>query len=514
MKYRFKVKNIGLSTGGIKVAVLSPEDAKEMDVWAKDRLLVHKDGRTLTTIVDIDVEGRFVKKGTIGFFYEVSRLLKTKDRDTVSVEPTGVPRSITYIRKKMDGGTLSEEEINEIIDDIIHDELSEGETSAFITSVYIRGLNTKETVALTNAIVHSGPTLKLEKEVILDKHCIGGVPGNRTTMLIVPMVVAAGGIMPKTSSRAITSPAGTADTMEVLAPVDLSVDEIKEVVNKVGGCIVWGGGSGMAAADDKLIQIRHPLRLDPEGVMIASILAKKKAVGATHVLIDIPIGKGAKILTRKEAQDLSRKLIHIGAELGMQVHCIITPGDHPIGNAIGPALEARQTLEILSGEKKVAELRKKAVIMAGLLLELGGLTEKGNGPKLAERTLSSGKALEKFREIIEAQGGNPKIKPEDIPLGDKRVTIKAEEGGRIFAINNKIIASIARVAGAPRDKGAGVFLYVEKGDKIKKGDKVMTIFAESERKLDAALEIYENNNPIELTEIVLEEYSPEITEVE
>jgi AMP phosphorylase len=375
--------------------------------------------------------------------------------------------------------------------------------------MYIRGLNDNETVALTKAIVNSGTTLDLKRRPILDKHCIGGVPGNRTTMLIVPIVAAAGLTIPKTSSRSITSPAGTADSMAVLAPVCFNEAEITDIVTKANGCIVWGGGVNLAAADDKLIKIRHPLNLDPRGVLLASILAKKKAVGATHVLVDIPMGKGAKIATRDEAAILANEFMNIGSRLGMEIQCIVTPGYDPVGKAVGPGLEAREILRILNGETVSPDLLEKSLVMAGLLLEAGGAAKQGMGRQMAAEILQSGKALAKMREIISLQGGNPDVKPGDIHIGDKTYDFIAQESGRIHFINVKHISTIARAAGAPVDAGAGIYLYAEKGDKIVKGEKVFTVYSESERKLAAAQELCEKLQPVEMEKIILGGYSTE-----
>jgi len=272
---------------------------------------------------------------------------------------------------------------------------------------------------------------------------------------------------------------------------------------------VWGGAVNLAAADDKLIKIRHPLNLDPRGVLLASILAKKKAVGATHVLIDIPMGKGSKVQTKMDADSLAADFMDLGSRLGMEIECIITPGYDPVGCAIGPALEAREVMKILQGEKVSSELREKSLVMAGIMLEMVGKAARGNGRTMASRLLGSGDALKKMREIIGEQGGDPKIRANDIAIGSKTLDFDAKDNGRIHFINNKSISAIARAAGAPADKGAGIYLHVDKGDKIKHGQKLFTIYAESERKLTLAHEMAENMYPFEMDKIILEEYGVE-----
>jgi AMP phosphorylase len=352
--------------------------------------------------------------------------------------------------------------------------------------------------------VDSGSELNLQAKQVFDKHCIGGVAGNRTTMLMVPIITAAGLTMPKTSSRAITSPAGTADTMEVLAPVSLGKEDIEAIVNKAGGCIVWGGAVNLAAADDKLIRIRHPLALDPRGMLLASILAKKKAVGATDVIIDLPIGEGAKIKTKQEATILAKQFNSLGQSLGMNVHSLLTDGDHPIGMAIGPALEAIETLRILKNEKVSQELLLKSAQLSGMLLEIGGVVEEGKGFKTAQYLVASGKADKKFRDIIEMQGGDPEIGVDDVETGKVTYEVKSEVTGRIEHIDNKGISATVRGAGAPQDKGAGMYMHVEDGDKVYKGDPLFTVHANSDRKIQQALDVYEKVQPIRFARIILE----------
>jgi AMP phosphorylase len=313
------------------------------------------------------------------------------------------------------------------------------------------------------------------------------VPGNRTTMVLVPILAAAGMTIPKTSSRSITSPAGTADTMEVLCPVSFSAKKMSEIVNKVGACIAWGGAVNLAAADDKLIKLRHPLSLDPEGMLLASILAKKSAVGATHVLIDIPVGKETKIKTIAEANHLKREFIKIGKKIGMHIHVMISDGDEPVGSGIGPALEARDVLWLLKRDaRRPMDLERKSVYMATRLLHIAGLK---NAKQMVLDILDSGAAYSKMRQIIEAQGGNPDIEPDNIHLGKYRYTFKAKKSGTIMDIDNVTINKVARVAGAPEDKGAGVYLYKHERQIVKKGEPIFTIFAESEKKLEFALHI-------------------------
>ena len=419
---------------------------------------------------------------------EVLDKLHVIHNQAVDLKPTGKPESLTHIREKLMGKELSYENLFGIAKDITNDALTDIEKTYFVSACFTRGLSHNEIVNLTKAMVEAGTKIKFG-DMVLDKHCVGGVPGNRTTMIVIPIIAAAGFIIPKTSSRAITSPAGTADTMECLAKVELSEHKIKEIVKKTGACIVHGGAMNLAPADDKIIEVEHPLSIDAEGQLLASVMAKKYSVSATHVLIDIPMGKSTKADTRSKAEHLKKMFELIGKKLGMNVKVILTDGSQPIGHGIGPLLEAEDVMAVLRNDPLApADLRKKALMMAGILLEMTGKYRKGSGIKIAKEILQSGKALQKMNHIITAQG-----KQKMPSLGTFCYHVRSRYIGRVQEIDNEIIAKIARIAGAPEDKGAGLYIKKYKGDIIKRGDVLYTLYAESQFKWDLALEFLRKN---------------------
>jgi AMP phosphorylase len=500
--YILRAKIFDVDTGK-NIIVLNEDEAQEMDIFMGDRVMLKEGERKCTAIVDLS--DTLVKRGEVVLFSDTAKEIGSKHGDMIEVSPTSNPASIEIIKKKMDGGSLGDDEIKTVIDEIMENKLSETELASFVSALYIRGLSNDETVYLTNAIVGSGSTLELGVHPIVDKHCSGGVAGNRTTMILVPIIAVAGLYIPKTSARSITSPAGTADTMEVLAPVTFKLEEMKEVVLKTHGCVVWGGAMDLAAADDKLIRIRNSMRLDPKGVLLASILAKKKSVGAEYVVIDIPVGRGAKIEDTRVANGLAKDFLEIGEKLGMKTECFITVGNGPIGEGIGPGLEARDVLKVLQGAGPY-DLAEKSLLLAGALLELCGKVENGKGYAVASDILKSGKALEKMREIIAAQGGNPKVRVEDIPIGSYKAEIKADKEGRIHHVDNRNISKIARAAGAPKNKGAGILMHVKQGDKVKVGDVLFEVIAESETKLSMALDVASKLEAVEMQKVILGKY--------
>lgn len=498
-KYFCTAKCVDITAGG-KIIVLNEAEAHENDLYASHRVLVRTAERQAIAIIDVSSD--LVRRGEAMLFAEMKDELAAKGGEQVEIKHLQRPASIEYIKKKMDGSPLESNEIETVMRELMENRLSEAELASFITSVYIRGMSDDEVVGLTNAVVATGQTLNLGRSPICDKHCVGGVAGNRTTMVVVPIIAAAGLYIPKTSSRSITSAAGTADTMEALCSVSLELDEMRSIVQKSGGCVVWGGALKLASADDRLIKIRNPLSLDPKGVMLASILAKKKSVGAEHVIIDIPIGRGVKIADKSEAKKLGEDFINIGKRLGMKVEVLVTDGSEPIGKGVGPALECIDVLSVLQNDGP-ADLRDKSCQLAGALLEMAGKVKKGRGADVANEIISSGKALSKFQEIVELQGGKQKVKSSDVPAAKYKHEVCAGHDGRIYHLDNRMLSKVARAAGAPNDKEAGVLLLRERGDRVRQGDVLFEIHSDSETKLDFAIKALEGWEPVELRKVVL-----------
>ncbi len=502
-------KNLPIATGNIVVAVLHSRDATLLDLRPNDRILLKHGRRKVVATVDIvgrngvhrnrDRVYQVLRQGQIGMFLEVQEALGVKTGNTVELSSAKKPESLQYIKNKLCGEKLQPAEIHAIIQDVTKGNLSAVEMAYFVAGSYIYELDMEEVFALTEAMVQSGSVLHFHKKVVVDKHCIGGVAANRTSMLLVPILAAAGLTIPKTSSRSITSAAGTADTVEFLAPIKLSLAQMQRVVKKTNGCLVWGGAMNLAPADDKIIQVEHPVSLDPTGQLLASILAKKKSVSATHVVIDIPLGRGAKVTDMKHAHMLKQKFEQLGKLLGMKILCMITDGSQPVGNGIGPALEARDVLWTLKNSPRGSVLlREKTLFMAAGLFELTRKAKKGKGLALARQILESGKAYEKFIEIIVAQGGK-EIRPEDIRLARQSFVVRAPKAGVITHIDNSIMNKIARIAGAPHDQEAGVYLHYHKGACVCKGEKLFTIYSDNKERLQYAVDVWKKQRGVEIT---------------
>ncbi|MFH1247235.1 MAG: AMP phosphorylase, partial [Candidatus Micrarchaeota archaeon] len=497
---KFRAKVIDIEAGQNEI-VLNEEEAKALNLQLLDRVKVKTNGKQVTAIVNFS--RRYVQVGEVEILAELGQALDVRTGDYVTLLQTQRPKSLDYIRKKLDKQLLSDKEINEIINDLMQEKLSSAELAAFITAVYMDELNSEETASLTSAIYNSGDKLEFEKgKVIVSEHSIGGVAGDRTSIILVPLLASLGLTIPKTCTRAISSASGTADTMEVFCPVSLSIDQIKKVVKKTGCCLVWGGAVNMAVADDKLIKIRNPLHLDPKSLLLASILAKKKAEGATHVLLDIPIGRGAKILELEKARELAQDFQTLGAKLEMKIDVAITDGGEPVSYSIGPALEAREVLKVLKGGDGL--LAEKTAIMAGMVLKMVRGVTKEEGYRIALHQLKIGKAYEKFKELVAAQGGDPEITESDINIGRLTFDVVADGDGKIDHIDNKAISNVCRSLGAPVNKSVGIVIHVRLGDKVKKGQTLYTMYADNKEKLNFAIEQAKENNVVEIEKIIIE----------
>ncbi len=486
---QLKVKDMDIATGGVQVAIVNHEDAHLLDLHHMDRVVLKKGDKKTVATIDIGESEKAVPKGQIGLFEEVLDAIGAKQDDAVILDFAEKPESVYYIKKKMDGKSLNSKEIHTIIKDIVDNKLTDIELTSFVVASYSHGMSLKEITYMTRSMAATGDQLKFDGKAVIDLHSIGGVPGNRTTMLMVPLLVAGGCIIPKTSSRAITSPAGTADTMEVLCSVSMNMQKLKKIIDDVGGFIVWGGAVNLAPADDKIIQVEHPLNIDAEGQMIASILAKKASVGATHLLLELPIGNDAKVKTRKEAVRLGNLFVKIGKKLGIKVKIVVTQGTKPIGKGIGPVLEARDVLWALKcDERAPKDLVKKSLELTGILFEFVGKTKKGKGKTMAAELLKNGSAYNAMERIVEAQGGKMP-EADSLKPGSFTYTFQAVKSGKLLDFDNHTIAKAARLAGAPIVKESGVYLHENCGNKLKKGQKILTVHANSKRKLEYAVKI-------------------------
>lgn len=430
---------------------------------ARSQVLITANGRQVyATLFQID--GDLLALDEAALSEAAWRLLGVAEGDAVLVAHAPALESLSSVRRRIYGQRLDAAAIDGIVTDVVAGRYTDVHLAAFLTATSAMPMDETETGYLTQAMVAAGDRLTWPARVVLDKHSIGGLPGNRTTPIMVAIVAAHGLVIPKTSSRAITSPAGTADAMETLAPVDLDIATLRRVVEAEGGCIAWGGSVRLSPADDIFIRVERALDIDAEGQLVASVLSKKIAAGATHVVLDIPIGATAKVRSEEAGRALAQRLEAVAAGFGLKALCVQSDGAQPVGRGIGPALEALDVLAVLQNKPQAPEdLRRRACRLAGAALELGGAAPPGTGTEAAERTIADGSAWAKFQRICEAQGGQriPPRAPLQRPLN-------AGRSGRVVHIDNRKIARLAKLAGAPDAKAAGLVLQVRLGTRSRR----------------------------------------------
>jgi len=443
------------------------------------------------------VTGDLLSPGEAGLSESAWRRLGLSEGETISVSHPRPLESLSKVRGKVYGRPLDAKALKEIVADIVAGRFSDIHISSFITACSARPLDQDEMVALTRAMTDAGDRLSWNMRPVVDKHCVGGLPGNRTTPIVVAIAAACGLTMPKTSSRAITSPAGTADAMETMAPVDLDITAMRRVVEREGGCVVWGGAVRLSPADDTLIRVERALDLDSEGQLVASVLSKKIAAGSSHLVLDLPVGPTAKVRSDDAASALSQSLLAVARAFDIEARIVVTDGRQPVGRGIGPALEARDVLAVLHcAPDAPRDLRDRALTLAGALLELAHAAEQGLGREVAARVLADGRAWAKFQRICEAQGGM-----REPPLAVHRRPVMATRPGRVSAIDNRRLAKVAKLAGAPDSKAAGVELHVRLGAEIGVGEPLYTVHAEAPGELAYSLDyVAANENIFELSE--------------
>ncbi|MGY6586708.1 MAG: thymidine phosphorylase family protein [Wenzhouxiangella sp.] len=462
---------------------------------AHARIRVECNGRRIiATLYQIDAD--WLAQGEAGLSESAWRRLGATEGDTLHLAHPQPLNSLSLVRARIFGQPFSTGDLGAIIRDIVAGRYADIHIAMFLTAMATRALSEEETRDLIQAMVEAGDRLDWSRPIIADKHCVGGLPANRTTPLVVAIIAACGLWMPKTSSRAITSPAGTADTMETLAPVDLDLAAMRRVVEREGGCVVWGGSVRLSPVDDMLIRVARVMDLDAEGQLIASVMSKKIAAGASHLVLDIPHGPTAKVRSLSEAQSLGDKLSAAATAFGVATRVIISDGSQPVGRGIGPSLEARDLMAVLDNQPDApADLRQRSLELAAELLELTGHVAKGAGFALAEKTLDSGAAAAKFRAICEAQGGLRQP-----PVAARQFPILAVRPGQVRRIDNRRLGRVAKLAGAPGAPAAGVDLHVRLGDSVAVGQPLFSIHAETAGELEYAREFaFSNGDIIELT---------------
>lgn len=483
--HSLRIKDLGIDTYRENIVFIRSDSSicKSEGFTALTRITIHSKEKKLVATLNM-VTSDLLEKGELSLSQEAMKTLNVKNGDSVTLSHLHPIESLAKVRAKMYRQSLDEQSFREIISDIVSGYYSNIEIAAFVSACAGNNLSVSEITSLTKAMIDVGSKLTWNKNMVLDKHCVGGLPGNRTSPIVVSIIAAAGLTIPKTSSRAITSPAGTADTMETITKVDLSIDRIKEIVESEGGCIVWGGSVKLSPADDLLIAVEKSLDIDSEGQMVASVLSKKSAAGSTHVIIDIPVGPSAKVRSMDEALRLQYYFKTVSEAIGLHTEIIITDGRQPIGKGIGPSLEAMDVIAVLKNLPDAPnDLKERAIMLSAALLKLSGKYGSGTETEIARSFLENGLAYKKFLKICEAQGDM-----KEPAYAKYHFDVKSELQGVVKSVDNRKLARIAKLAGAPQFPSAGILYNSPIGKKINKGDILFTIYAESNGELEYAKE--------------------------
>lgn len=483
-----KLRRLGINTHQEPVVYMRDDCpvCRSEGFSGQSRINVAVNGRSVIATLNV-VHAPWLEHGEAGLSEAAWRLLSAREGQEAHFSHAHPVASLSALRAKVYGHALTDGDLSAVVRDIVAGRYADVHLAAFVAACAGDHLSQDEIIGLTRAMVEVGQRLDWSHSQVMDKHCVGGLPGNRTTPIVVAIAAANGLCMPKTSSRAITSPAGTADTMETLAPVDLTLEQIRRVVDAEGGCIVWGGSVALSPADDVLIRVERALDVDSEGQLVASVLSKKIAAGSTHVVLDLPVGPTAKVRSTDAAQRLIKAIDSVSSTCGLVTRSVVTDGSQPVGRGIGPALEAHDVLAVLRGDNAApADLFDRAVLLAGVVLELAGKARDGDGARIARATVTEGRALEKFVAICNAQGGLRE--PGKAPFTR---TVDSANAGLVAAMDNRRLARIAKLAGAPRSKTAGVALHVRSGDTVGRGQPLITVHAESRGELEYALQYAE-----------------------
>lgn len=488
--FYLKAKKIDFSTGSRKTILLNHKTGIDEGIQPGVRLQLKSPKKDLEAVVKVEITEQLVSHYEVGLDSTLYDELGIEDSEIVGLDLLPQPKSLTAIQRKLLKNELNYEEIKSVLDDIVSGKLGEIEAAYFASCGFNPGFTDEELYLLTKAMAESGDTMTWPYEKVIDKHSIGGLAGKGITPIIISIISSLGIVMPNTSTRSITAPAGTTDVMEVFCNMEFSKEDIQELIKKNNACMVWGGGLDLAPADEALIEIEKPLGIELHDKFIVSILAKKVAIGLTHYVLDIPCGPDTKVQNPNDVQEIREKFEKLSKRFGIKVKVLTRQALGPDGRGIGPNLEAKDLLKVLTrAEDRFIPLEDISLNLAGELLELAEEVEAGTGYQKALEILNSGQAYEKFKKIIAAQGGNPDIKPEDIPVGEVVFEVKADKSGMVKDIENKVIKEVSHALGTPHIKQAGMYFHKHVGEKFHQGDTLFTMYTTSDSRLDLAQQI-------------------------
>lgn len=410
-------------------------------------------------------------------------------------------RMYDIILKKRANLPLTDEEIRFVIDGYVRGDIPDYQVSALLMTIVFNGMNARELGTLTLAMAQSGNMVDLSNidGITVDKHSTGGV-GDKTTLIIAPLVAACGGKVAKMSGRGLGHTGGTIDKMESIPnlKVSLEKDAFINQVNKIGLAVI-GQSEGLAPADKKLYALRDVTgTVDSIPLIASSVMSKKLASGAQAILLDVKVGSGAFMKNIEDARELAKAMVDIGKENGRSVKAILTDMDRPLGHAIGNALEIREVIDTLKGHGP-EDLTHECIIMAAHMLVLSHMCDYETALNRVQQVLDSGVALERLRLMVDAQGGDSRVIDDEsiLTIGQFTYDVIAPQDGYITHMNTEQcgIASVMLGAGrtvkdGPIDYSAGIVMHKKTGDAVRMGERIATLYASDESLFTNAAQTY------------------------
>lgn len=493
-----KTKLIDIQDGEELIVLINEEDAREHWISAFDKVKIIYEDKKI--ILNADLTNKLVKVGEVWLFKDVYEKYNIPLNTTVTISFTQTNwKALEALKKAIKGEKLNYEETHSIMKDISDNRFTDTLVTYYSAVGFFKNSTDHELYEMAKAMAETGDMLRFDW-IAADKHCMWGVPGNETTMIIIPLLASLGIKMPKTFSKAITSPAATGECVNVLMDISFDEHQIQDLVKKENCCLVWGWWLHLAPADEKLIKVAYPLSMQSYSRTVVSIMAKKYAMGITHSLIDIPMWPTAKVPDMKTAKRLKKKYEYVGTKLWMKMSVEITEANEPIGAGIWANLQVREVLRVLQQhELRPMDLEEKSVHLSAKIIELVGMAKGKKAYELAYEELKSGRAWKKMQSIIKAQWGKtPNIKSEELKLWNLSKEIKAEKDWKVKTIDMKLVNVVTRALGAPIDDQGWLYLNKKTGDKVKKGDIIYTMYANQQNKINLALEILEGNKMYEI----------------
>lgn len=417
----------------------------------------------------------------------------------------GTERFVDLIQKKKNGETLTKEEIDFMITDYVAGKIPDYQMSAMLMAIYFNGMENEELAAFTLAMRDSGDLVDLSpiEGIKVDKHSTGGV-GDKTTLIVGPIVAACGVPVAKMSGRGLGFTGGTLDKLESISGfrIDLSAEEFFETVKKTGISVI--GQTGNLAPADKLLYALRDVTatVDSIPLIAASVMSKKLAAGSDKIVLDVTTGSGAFMKNTRDAKKLAKHMVAIGNHAGKETVAILTGMEEPLGFAIGNNMEVKEAIEVLKGDGP-EDVKEVSVALAGMMLSLGlENVSHSQGKRMAKKALSSGQAFEKFKEMVQAQGGDIRYveHPEFFERDALEGEVLAAEDGFLSGMDTEKIGVAAGLLGAGRetkdsviDMSAGIYLEKKIGDTVKKGEPIAICYAGTKEKLNRGMAMFESS---------------------